>query len=105
MVPLLFGTAEHPPVCGLHVPVLHAFDDGLQSTGVPPLQFRVAWSHVSAPLHGFLSSQSMFTVHGHALLSKTHPPADSLQVSTVHAIPSLHATGAPPHAPALHTSV
>jgi hypothetical protein len=101
---LVFGTAEHAPVVWLHVPVLQASVSLLQSTGVPGLQFNVGL-HVSVPLQALPSSQSALLVQEHAFLSATHPPALSLQLSTVHAIPSLHTTGAPPQTPLVQTSV
>lgn len=104
VVPLAFGAAVQAPVAGVHVPVLQAFVSVLQSTAVPVLHVSVARLHVSTPLHAFPSLQSASFAHPHALLSTVQPPAASLQLSTVHAIPSLHVTAVPPHTPAVQTS-
>jgi hypothetical protein len=103
-VPFAFGVAVHAPLAGLHVPVLQALVSALQSTGVPVLQVSVARLHVSTPLQALPSLQSASLVHPQALVSTVQPPAASLQLSTVHAIPSLHVTAAPPQTPAVHTS-
>ena len=61
--------------------------------------------HVSTPLHGLPSSQSAFLVQPQALVLLTQPPASSVQLSAVHAMPSSQFRAEPPHAPAVHTSV
>jgi hypothetical protein len=103
-VPFAFGVGVQAPVAGVHVPVLQAFVRALQSTAVPVLHVSVARLHVSTPLHALPSLQSASFAHPHALLSTVQPPAASLQLSTVHAIPSLQVTAAPPQMPAVHTS-
>jgi hypothetical protein len=103
-VPFGLGTAAHAPVPGLHVPTLHALVSPLQSTDVPLLQVSVPRSHVSAPLQALPSLQSASFWHLQAALSTVQPPAVSLQLSTVHAMPSSQVTALPAHVPFVHAS-
>jgi hypothetical protein len=57
-VPFALGTAEHVPVAGVQVPVLHPFVFELQSTGAPDRHDNVARLHVSLPSQPLPSSQS-----------------------------------------------
>jgi hypothetical protein len=84
--------------------VLHASVIALQSTGVPDLHIPALVSQVSMPLHALPSLQSASLVQLHAFESCTQPPACSLQLSTVHALPSSHVMGVPLHIPATHLS-
>jgi len=103
-VPFALGTAVQAPVDGEHVPVLQASVSVLQSTGVPLLHVSVAGLHVSTPLQALPSLQSVSFAHPHAVLSAVQPPALSLQLSTVHAMPSSQETALPPHTPPVHAS-
>jgi hypothetical protein len=103
-VPFGFATAEHEPLDGLQVPVLQGSVSPLQSTVTPFLQVSVVRSHVSTPLQALPSSHAASAVHWQALVFTVQPPADSLQLSTVQAIPSLHTRAGPPQTPAAQVS-
>ena len=105
VVPFAFGVAEQTPFAGLHVPVLQAFVRLLQSTGVPLLHVSEVRSQVSTPLQALPSSQFALVVHPQAPVLCTQPPATSLQLSTVQAMPSSHGNAGPPHVPDVQTSL
>ena len=103
-VPLDLGVVEHAPFEGLHVPELQALFSDEQSTAVPETQVSVARLHVSTPLQALLSLQFALLVQPHALVFTVHPPAASLQPSTVQATPSSHTRAGPPHTPLVQVS-
>jgi hypothetical protein len=102
-VPFGWGTAEQAPVAGAHVPVLQSSVSELQSIGVPARHASVERLQVSLPLQALPSSQS-------ASLAQPQPPVftvqpvGSVQLSTVHAMPSSHTRPGPPHVPLVHVS-
>jgi hypothetical protein len=87
----------------LHTPTLHALSSDVQSTGVPGTHVKVVRLHVSVPVHGLASSQSVSVVHPHVLGSLKQPVA-SKHESAVQAIPSSHVRAIPVHAPETQVS-
>jgi len=103
LVPSMRGTALQLPVTVSHVPTLQESSKFEQLTAVPFLHMSVDKSHVSTPLHGFLSSHCASLVQPHLLVSNLQP-VGSTQLSTVHAILSSQVIAPPPHTPAVHLS-